>query len=239
MQSYKRKRVEEGETTDYKRLSAFHYRSTHLPPPRKIFVLKRGEELCGVIVYSYPPPTMFGRSKVWKGVFSQLQKELSAITRVVIHPKYRTIGLGAKLVKETLPLVGTPNVETLAVMAKYNPFFEKAGMQKIAESKPNKDVQEAIEKLNALGFNPTMLSSITYNMNKIREIGKSKIAKILGTLSEKGAVPRKRLLNFKKAFPKHQEFMEKIKKADAEEIAKALKKLSFMAQTKVYLFWKG
>jgi GNAT superfamily N-acetyltransferase len=235
----KEMRIEEGTTADYKKLSEFHYRSTRLPPPRKIFTLKRGEELCGVIVYSFPPPTMFGRSKIWKGGLSQLQKELSTITRVVVHPKYRTIGLGAKLVKETLPLAGTPNIETLAVMAKYNPFFEKAGMQKIAESKPNKNIQEAIEKLSALGFNPTMLGSTTYNTNKIKEIGKGKVIKVLEELSEKGAVPRKRLLNFKKAFPKHKEFMEKIEKADEAEIAKTMKRLSFLAQTKVYLFWKS
>jgi hypothetical protein len=136
-------------------------------------------------------------------------------------------------------LVGTQNVEALAVMAKYNPFFEKAGMRKIAESKPNKKIQEAIDKLNALGFNPTMLGSTTYNTNKIRKIGKSKVAKILEELSEKGAAPRKRLLNLTKAFPKHQEFEEKIERASEEEIAKTLKRLSFLAQTKVYLFWKG
>ncbi|PMB75180.1 MAG: hypothetical protein C0193_01680, partial [Candidatus Bathyarchaeota archaeon] len=231
--------IEEGAITDYKKLSAFHYRSTRLPPSRKIFTLKRGEELCGVIVYSFPPPTMFGRSKVWKGSFSELQKELSTITRVVIHPKYRTIGLGARLVKETLPLAGTPNVETLAVMAKYNPFFEKAGMQKIAESKPNRNIQEAMEKLNALGFNPTMLGSTNYNIDKIKAIGKSEVIKILEEISEKGEVPRKRLLNFKKIFPTHKEFMEKIEKADEAEIASTLKRLSFLAQTKVYLFWKG
>ncbi|MEM3579402.1 MAG: hypothetical protein QW468_04725 [Candidatus Bathyarchaeia archaeon] len=181
---------------------------------------------------------MFGRSKVLKGSFSQLQRELSTITRVVIHPKYRTIGLGAKLIRETLPLAGTPNVETLAVMAKYNPFFEKAGVQKIAESKPNKNILEAIEKLNALGFNPTMLGSVTYNVNRIRAIGRSKIIKVLEEVSEKGAVPRKRLLNLKNVFPTHKEFMKKIEKADKREIANTLKRLSFLAQTKVCLFLK-
>jgi len=32
-------------------------------------------------------------------------------------------------------------------MAKYSPSFEKAGMRKIAESKPNQHQQKAIEKL--------------------------------------------------------------------------------------------
>jgi len=43
------------------------------------------------------------------------------------------MGLGQRLARETLPLVGTPYVETIAVMAKYNPFFERGGMRKIIE----------------------------------------------------------------------------------------------------------
>jgi ABC-type ATPase with predicted acetyltransferase domain len=63
----------------------------------------------------------------------ELNEKLSIISRVVVHPKYRTIGLGSKLVRETLHLAGTPYVEMPAVMAKYNPFAEKGGMKKIAE----------------------------------------------------------------------------------------------------------
>ena len=64
----------------------------------------------------------------------EMNKQLSIINRVVIHSKYRTIGLGAKVIRETLPLVGTPYVEMITVMAKYNPFAEKAGMQKSQRS---------------------------------------------------------------------------------------------------------
>ena len=230
--------IEEGTPADYKALSYFHYRSSRLPPPRKIFTLKRGDELCGVIVYGYPPLTVFGRNKVWKGSHKQLQKEVSTITRVVIHPKYRTIGLGARIVRETLPLAGTPYVETLAVMAKYNPFFEKAGMQKIAESKPNKHLLKAIEKLQKLGFEPKILASQKHNLEKIGKVDRRKIVKILIELSRKGVIPRKRILSSKQAYPSHEEFADKVKKLDDKELAVALKKLSFLAQTKIYLFWK-
>lgn len=37
----------------------------------------------------------------------------------------------AKLVGENLPLAGTDYVEMSAVMAKYNPFAEKAGMKRV------------------------------------------------------------------------------------------------------------
>ena len=76
-----------------------------------------------------------------------LQGEMSTISRVVIHPKYRNIGLGAKIIAETLCQAGTPCVETVAVMTKYNPFFEEAGMQRIAESKPSVHVSRALKEL--------------------------------------------------------------------------------------------
>ena len=82
-------RVEEGCYADYKRLSGFHYRSGRCSPPRKIFVLKRGDEVCGVIVYSHPPPMVFGRCSVWRGDFARLRREVSTVSRVVVHPKYR------------------------------------------------------------------------------------------------------------------------------------------------------
>jgi ABC-type ATPase with predicted acetyltransferase domain len=72
--------LSEGTTADYKLLSPFHYRTGRCPPARKIFTLKRKTETCAVIVYSYPSPLCFGRSKVWKGTFSQLQKEVSIIS---------------------------------------------------------------------------------------------------------------------------------------------------------------
>jgi ABC-type ATPase with predicted acetyltransferase domain len=232
-------RIEEGTPTDYKRLSVFHYRSSRCPPPRKIFALKRGMELCGAIVYSYPPPICPGRSKVWRGSHSKLQREISTISRVVIHPKYRTIGLGVKLVKKTLAKAGTPYVETLAVMAKYNPFFEKAGMQKIAESTPNQNVLRAIEQLRLLGFNPIMLGSLKYNAQKIMSAGRSRVFQVLEELSRKEGTLRKRLVSLDGAFPKHLEFLEKIQSLDEEGLAAVLKRLSFLAQTKVYLFWRN
>jgi len=120
---------------------------------------------------------------------------------VVVHPKYRTIGLGTKLVKKTLPLVGKPYVEMIAVMAKYNPFAEKAGMKKILKSKPNPSVLEAIEKLRKLGFNPVFLSSEKYNMHQLRALrAVSQVKTILKDLSEAVGIYRKRLLSGQKAY---------------------------------------
>jgi ABC-type lipoprotein export system ATPase subunit len=226
-----------GTTKDYKALSEFHYRAGRTPPARKVFTLKRRKELCGAIVYCYPPPMSFGRKQVWKGDMKQLQHDISVVSRVVIHPKYRSIGLGEKLVKDTLLFAGTPYVEAVAVMAKYNPFFEKAGMQKITESKPQKTITDVITKLEKIGFDPMLLGSATYNHKIIQQTGTQAIIAILTELSEHNGGIRRRLANTTNPYPKHQELAEKIAGYTSTDLAEALKRLSFANQTKTYLFW--
>jgi ABC-type lipoprotein export system ATPase subunit/GNAT superfamily N-acetyltransferase len=230
-------RITEGTLQDYKQLSQFHYRTATTPAPRKIFTLKRKGETVGAIIYSYPPPICFGRAKAWKGTLQQLQREVSTISRVVLHPKYRSIGLGTKLVKETLPKAGTPHVETVAVMARYNPFFEKAGMQPIAESTPNPHVTEALKELTTLGFEPTLMANISYNEQKSLEVGEEKIRNILITLSACHPAIRRRLATLKSVYPKHHEFTQKLNQLNPSGLAKTLKRLSFTNQTKTYLHW--
>jgi len=71
------------------------------------------------------------------------------------------VGLGAKLVRETLPLGGTDYVEMSAVMTKYNPFAEKAGMRRILEQRPPKEAENIVRVLEELGFNEQLLGSKT------------------------------------------------------------------------------
>jgi len=44
-------------------------------------------------------------------------------------------------------------------MAKYNLFFEKAGMTKIAETTPNPQILTVVDKLRALNFSQIFLTS--------------------------------------------------------------------------------
>jgi len=54
--------VAEGSIEDYHKLSGFHYRdSRRVAAVYKVFVLKRGDELCGVILYKYLGITCQGR----------------------------------------------------------------------------------------------------------------------------------------------------------------------------------
>jgi ABC-type ATPase with predicted acetyltransferase domain len=170
----------------------------------------------------------------------EINQKLSIISRVVIHPKYRTIGLGAKLIRETLPLVGTPYVEMIAVMAKYNPFAEKAGMKKITQQQSADSVSEVSRMLLELGFNLHLLGSERYVRGKLESLSHEQMCKL------KEAFVKNKHLRFKKEFAvsRHQPFGEtsvyvkSIQNADVSKIAKLVKLVGMLLQTKVYLFWK-
>jgi len=231
-------RIVKGTTQDWRQLAGFHYRSHRIAAPRKIFCLKRDDELCGVIVYSYPPIACFGRKLVLpKMSVQELNEKLSIISRVVVHPKYRTIGLGSKLIRETLAKAGTPYVEMVAVMAKYNPFAEKAGMQKIAEQPPAKEALKIAETLQKLGFNIQLLGSEKYVSNRLQTLK----AKDITTVRE--AFIQNKAPRFMKYFFPHEPYgqlnvyVEKVMEVSLERLAHLIKVCGLLLQTKVYLFW--
>ena len=95
------------------------------------------ETLVGVIVYSRSPLSLAARNRATGGRYRVgrnlaagrlVNEELRIVSRVVIAPNWRGLGLASRLVAETLPRVGTPYVEALAAMGRVHPFFEQAGM---------------------------------------------------------------------------------------------------------------
>jgi len=235
----KEMQITEGKTEDWRKLAGFHYRSHKIVAPRKIFCLKRSDELCGVIVYNYPPPTCFGRRLVLpKMSMKELNKKLSIITRVVIHPKYRTIGLGIKLVRETLPLAGTEYVEMPAVMAKYNPFAEKAGMQKITEQHPPKEALKIAEILQSLGFNLQLLGSERYVLSKLQSLMDRDTMRIREALVKHSHTRFMKHFFPHQLFGKREAYAKKIMNATDCRLVQLIKLCGFLLQTKVYLFGK-
>jgi GNAT superfamily N-acetyltransferase len=230
--------IAKGTTDDWRKLAGFHYRSHKIVGPRRIFCLKRKDELCGVIVYCYPPPTCFGRRLVMpKMTMKELNEKLSIISRVVVHPKYRTIGLGVKLVRETLAKAGTPYVEMPAVMAKYNPFGEKAGMRKIAVQPPPKEALKIAEILQRLGFNIQLLGSEKYVLNKLQTLSDESLEKVREAFI-KHSHPRFMKYFFPHLLFGHKKvYVEEIKKVSLERLSHLIKVCGFLLQTKVYLFW--
>jgi len=201
---------------------------------QKIFVLKRKDRVCGAIVYVHPMSAAPCRERVLKiESMKELNEKVARVARVVVHPKYRTIGTGVKLLHDSLPLCGKSYVEMIAVMARYNPFAEHAGMNKICESKPDKSILEVMAKLEKLGFISYLLAVPDYNKRMLK--GRvPQVKEILGSFS----YPYNRRIAGAHGHFTQEDYRKWLKKAGIDNLARALRRLVQLNQSKVYLFWK-
>jgi hypothetical protein len=133
-----------GGVDDYKRLASYHYRDSHPGPAVATFALKPKRasvvqlpQTVGVIVYAMPTTGTELRNIATGNMFiglgektrlALINKTIRRIARVIIEPRFRGLGLAARLVRETMPKLNVPIIEALAVMGAINPFLEKAGM---------------------------------------------------------------------------------------------------------------
>lgn len=242
----KEMKIVEGTIGDYKKLAHFHYRSSYLVAVKKIFVMKRNNETVGVIVYARPPFICFGRARYFgrRLKVEELNSKILTITRVIIHPKYRTIGLGVKLVRETLPLADSSYIEAVAVMSRYNPFFEHAGMKKVAEKEPDERLLKFEDYLKKFGFNQYLLSSVRYNLSKLQKLKKAQLNAVKKALIEchhffliKSMLSDKEI-RFKRCENERWKLCaRKIRKAGIKKLAKLMSIVAQLTQVKVYLIW--
>jgi hypothetical protein len=128
----------------------------------------------------------------------------------------------------------------VAVMAKYNPFAEKAGLKRIAEQQPLPSILRISGLLVKLGFNLQLLGSEHYVLDKIEGLRLEEIKQLRQAFIE-NKHPR-----FKKEFAvsRHQPFgkasdyVRCIEKADSAKMARLVKLVGMLLQTKAYLFWR-
>jgi len=198
-------RVEKGSVEDYKKLSHFHYRTKDENEFGGLrikdgYKLLYKDDLIGVIVYSNsylnlkPRNMVFGDRYVYTpgdlGKARLINEEIARISRVVIHPKFRGIGLGEFLVRETLPQVNVKVVEVLAVMAKYNPFFERAGMVRVDYERDESSVEKKIrEFFEAHNFDFNFARSKTYCRRFFNELNNQDKQTLIAYLSRFASQP--------------------------------------------------
>lgn len=166
---------------DYKRLARYHYRGSHLGPASAIFVLSRAgcKTPVGIIIYSNAPVVLELRNIATNHVFADLDRNtqlglinanIRRISRVVIEPRFRGLGLASRLVRETMPLVNVPIVEALAVMGWVNPFFERAGM-KAYKAQPSAASVQFVEALSIIGVEQAELIDPEQVEQKLERLG--------------------------------------------------------------------
>ncbi|HAL45665.1 MAG: hypothetical protein A2Y12_19365 [Planctomycetes bacterium GWF2_42_9] len=176
-----------GTVDDYQSLSRFHYRPCELGPVAAVYKIidthparQHIEPLAGVIIYSMPVCSIQLRNIATQGLFTKLgsssvnmqlvNQNIRNISRVVIEPRYRALGLAYDLVQKTMPMLNVPYIEAQAVMGKINPFFEKAGMMKY-EAPEGSNCAKLRQALSIVGVDEADMVDIELVQSKLDRLG--------------------------------------------------------------------
>ncbi|MGH7177544.1 MAG: GNAT family N-acetyltransferase, partial [Tepidisphaeraceae bacterium] len=98
-------------------------------------------------VLSYPVPSCAPREKfLGRTRFSRSENlrfanaNIRTISRVIVHPQFRSIGLASALVRDLCARAGVRYVEAMAHMGRAHPLFERAGMTRIDPESDDKPI---------------------------------------------------------------------------------------------------
>lgn len=146
-----------GDKIEYRnlRLGELHYKGKYTGGTKEYLFARYDDRTVGVLVSTYNRSTGGRR-----------------ISRLVVHPSYRGIGIGQLIVKRYLS--DFDNVDVISAMGIINPVFEKAGMTRLPDS-IIKSPSGLKKELASAGVDVSLLVSPNYCNevcldNKIREI---------------------------------------------------------------------
>lgn len=135
----------EGAWADYRQLAGFHYRGGHPAGPCGVVAVWHDmggrDTLAGVAVLARPTlrsasreralpvPTEPGERARW------VNERVRTIARVIVHPTYRSLGIGTWLVQGAAGMAARQSrvryVEAFARMGRVHPLFAVAGMKEV------------------------------------------------------------------------------------------------------------
>ena len=144
--------IERGRARDYRELGRFHYvmeaPATWAGVWRIVYEarsIRDAAPLCpgvgrvvAVGVLSWPLLSCRARDgllglrrRKTLGKMRFLNRHVRTISRVIVHPQFRSLGLASRLVRRICAECPTRFVEAVAVMGRVHPFFERGGMERV------------------------------------------------------------------------------------------------------------
>lgn len=144
--------TDHGSGRDYRTLERFHYVPVRPATFAGVWVARYAEtrdapRVIAIAVLSYPSAVQRTRHRVF-GLESMTYRQrllwanahLRTISRVIVHPQFRSIGLAQRLIQTALHECPTRYVEASARMGRAHPLFQSAGMLRVDPESPDNPV---------------------------------------------------------------------------------------------------
>jgi GNAT superfamily N-acetyltransferase len=154
--------LEPGTSRDYVALERFHYRPSRPSTWAAVWVARyrapgvgpdEPGRLIAVGVLSWPTFVSTGRNRHFrldgKSLLDKINwanENVRTISRVVVHPQFRSIGLATALVRCLCDHCPTRYVESASMMGRAHPLFERAGMTKVEPGDESKPVYYVLDR---------------------------------------------------------------------------------------------
>ena len=175
---------------DYNALKQYHYRAKRPATATRILALRHSaptaatrfkheppaQQTVAVLIESLPSLACrmrnvalndrYGKGLTAKQQATLLNKEVRVISRVVVHPCWRGLGLAIRLVRAALATPTTIYTEAIAAMGKVNPFFTRAGMTAYPRP-PHACDTRLIEAMQSINLKPHNLALIEQTQQTI------------------------------------------------------------------------
>ena len=118
--------IEPGTIDDWHKLAFLHYRSHTVAGP-KVYRARINNWVVGVVVYVPSVIVATGARRVFRPEWyiNEQFRHVRRISRIVVHPNFRNVGVAKKLLLESMPQLGVPFVEILSAMERLIPFTQK------------------------------------------------------------------------------------------------------------------
>ena len=132
--------IVEGDQRDYRALAHLHYREARPATFCRVLTARHRAQMVGVLVVSRPTLNARWRNLLWPGQYAgpdkranaaRLNAELRCISRVIVDPRARGLGVGTSLVRAYLRAPLTRRTEAVAAMGAACGLFRAAGMREV------------------------------------------------------------------------------------------------------------
>ena len=182
-----------GSRRDLAGLAPLHYRPGAPATIARVLrcVERSSGEVVGVLAISLPTLNARWRELAWPGRYDsgdrgrdahRLNAELRCISRVIVEPAHRGMGIATHLVRSYLASPLTPATEALAAMGRISPVFERAGMTAQALPIPVRH-QRLLDVLEAVGIEPWRLAQPSVLVARVGRLEDAKRRLVEGELS--------------------------------------------------------